>query len=331
MFSLDLENIKTIRMRFLILIFLGLSLNSVFGQNQAFYYFDKDFEEFSGKFPALGIEGDKGEFLEEVVEKFGKEKRKVYRFPKSSGLVFDNTKIKNFINGSYGIEMYFRYDDGSMLLYGQLLGDQLTSSQGKYVHLVTTRNAQTKQMNVFVNGKLTLNFSDTDNNLEIDNKSQVSFFSQEGTPATAGAVAMIKLYDFFIDEKNATNLFQIFSEQGTSAGFNPKGVLNNLYFLQSQDVILPESIPELENIFAFLEKNPEAKIELQGHTDNQGDFNLNLKLSRNRALAVKNFMVKKGINEKRINTRGFGSTKPIASNETEETRRKNRRVELLVL
>lgn len=142
---------------------------------------------------------------------------------------------------------------------------------------------------------------------------------------------MIKLYDFFIDEKNASNLFRIFSEQNNTVGFNPKGILNNLYFLKSQDVILPESIPELENIFAFLEKNPKAKIELQGHTDNQGDFNLNLTLSRNRTLAVKNFLVKKGIDDKRISTRGFGSTKPIASNESEETRRKNRRVELIVL
>lgn len=318
-------------MRLLIFVFLLFHLSNVFAQKQAFYYFDNGFEEFSGKFPALGIEGEKGEFLEEVVEKFGKEKRKVYRFPKSSGLFFDNSQIKNFINGSYGIEMYFRYDDGGMLLYGQLLGDQLASSQGKYVHLVTTRNAQTKQMNVFVNGKLTLNFSDTDNNLEIDDKSQVSFFSQEGTPTTSGAVSMIKLYDFFIDEKKASNLFQIFSQQGSTAGFNPKGVLKDLYFLQSQDVILPESIPELENIYAFLEKNPNAKIELQGHTDNQGDFNLNLKLSRNRALAVKNFMIKKGIDAKRISTRGFGGTRPIESNQTEETRRKNRRVELLVL
>jgi outer membrane protein OmpA-like peptidoglycan-associated protein len=318
-------------MRLLIFIFFGLCLHQVNAQKQALYYFDKGFEEFSGKFPALRVEDEKGEFLDEVVEKFGKEKRKVYRFPKNSGLVFDNTQLKNFINGSYGIEMYFRYDDGGLLLYGQLLGDQLASSQGKYVHLVTTRNAQNKKMNVFVNGKLTLNFSDTDNNLEIDSKSQVSFFSQEGTPTTSGAVSMIKLYDFFIDEKNASNLFQIFSNQGNTADFNPKGVLKNLYFLQRQDVILPESIPELESIYAFLEKNPSAKIELQGHTDNQGDFNLNLELSRNRALAVKNFVIKKGIDEKRISTRGFGGTRPIASNQTEETRRKNRRVELLVL
>ena len=318
-------------MRLLIFIFFGLCLHQVNAQKQALYYFDKGFEEFSGKIPALRVEGEKGEFLDEVVEKFGKEKRKVYRFPKNSGLVFDNTQLKNFINGSYGIEMYFRYDDGGLLLYGQLLGDQLASSQGKYVHLVTTRNAQTKKMNVFVNGKLTLNFSDTDNNLEIDSKSQVSFFSQEGTPTTSGAVSMIKLYDFFIDEKKASNLFQIFSNQGNTADFNPKGVLKDLYFLQSQDVILPESIPELESIYAFLEKNPSAKIELQGHTDSQGDFNLNLELSRNRALAVKNFMIKKGIDEKRISTRGFGGTRPIASNQTEETRRKNRRVELLVL
>lgn len=319
------------QMRNCLFSLLFLTYFTTSAQKQALYYFDNGFEEFSSKFPALGVEGQLGDFAEEVVEKFGKDKRKVYRFPKNSGLIFDNSKAKNFIKGSYGIEMYFRYEDGSLLLYGQLLGDQLTSSVGKYVHLVTTRNALTKQINVFVNGKLTLNFSDSDNNLEIDDQSLISFFSQENTLTTSGAVAMIKLYDFFIDEKYASSVFQIFSEQDSSTSFNPKGVLKNLYFLQSKDIILPESIPELDNILSYLEINSSTNIELQGHTDNQGDFNLNLQLSRNRALAVKKYLVSKGIKEKRISTKGLGSTKPIASNDSEETRKKNRRVELLVL
>ncbi|MCP9768999.1 OmpA family protein [Lacihabitans sp. LS3-19] len=308
-----------------------LIFSNSFSQNQALYYFDNGFEEFTKKYPALQVEGEKGEFIEEVVEKFGKEKRKVYRIPESSGLMFDNSKIKNFISGSYGIEMYFRYDDGSMLLYGQLFGDQLASSQGKYVHLVTTRNAKTKLVNVFVNGKLTMNFPDADDNMDIDNKSQVSFFNQEGTKTTSGAVAMIKLYDYFIDENTASNLFDIFQNDNISPNLNPDGVIKNLYFVQSLPILLPESSPELENVFAFLEQNPKVEIELQGHTDNQGDYNLNMKLSKERAEAVKEYLTKKGIKSSRIKTKGFGSLKPIASNAQEETRQKNRRVELQIL
>ena len=318
-------------MRFLVFFIFFFSCGVVSAQHQALYYFNNGFEEFTKNYPALQIEGEKGEFVDEVVEKFGKEKRKVYRFPQNSGLMFDNRKIKNFINGSFGIEMYFRYDDGSLLLYGQLLGDQLASSQGKYVHLVNTRDVKTKQINVYVNGKLKLTFPDPEGNMDIDSTAQISFFSQEGRMTTGGAVSMIKLYDYFIDEATANKLFSIYSDEKPDEKAKPLGVLKNLYFVQSQSIILPESLPELENIFTYLSENKDIKIELQGHTDNQGDYNLNLKLSKERSEAVKDYFVKKGIASSRIKTKGFGSLKPIASNATEETRRLNRRVELVVL
>lgn len=107
-------------------------------------------------------------------------------------------------------------------------------------------------------------------------------------------------------------------------------VLQNLRFTQSKPELLPESSAELENLLKFMQEHPTAHIELQGHTDNRGDFDLNLALSRQRVEVVKAFLVKKGISPNRITGKGFGSSRPIANNNREETRQLNRRVELII-
>ena len=81
----------------------------------------------------------------------------------------------------------------------------------------------------------------------------------------------------------------------------------------------------------MLKENPTMEIELEGHTDNQGDADLNQKLSEDRVLAVKDYLVNKGIDKSRIMGRGWGGEKPIASNDSELTRRLNRRVEFKIL
>ena len=78
---------------------------------------------------------------------------------------------------------------------------------------------------------------------------------------------------------------------------------------------------------SLLKENPGFKILLEGHTDNQGDWVENLKLSNDRVENVKAYLVLKGIAENRIRTKGWGGTKPLASNLTEERRKLNRRVE----
>jgi OmpA-OmpF porin, OOP family len=107
--------------------------------------------------------------------------------------------------------------------------------------------------------------------------------------------------------------------------------LNTIRFVQSRPELLPESQPMLDLLLEFLKNNARTRIELAGHTDNQGDFDQNITLSRERAEAVRTFLVKNGISAKRIQTRGYGSTRPIAGNNREETRQLNRRVELTVL
>ncbi len=107
-------------------------------------------------------------------------------------------------------------------------------------------------------------------------------------------------------------------------------VLNNIRFEQGKAELLSESDVDLNRLWVFMRDNPLMEIELQGHTDNLGDFDLNLELSRQRVAAVKAFLVTKGIAGQRISGRGFGSTRPIANNNREETRRLNRRVELVI-
>jgi len=107
--------------------------------------------------------------------------------------------------------------------------------------------------------------------------------------------------------------------------------LRAIQFVQSKPDLLPEAQPALEQLLAFMQNNPTVEIELSGHTDNQGNFDKNMALSKERVDVVKKFLVKNGIKARRISTKGYGPTRPIASNNSEETRRLNRRVEMTVL
>lgn len=120
----------------------------------------------------------------------------------------------------------------------------------------------------------------------------------------------------------------VFAMQPISVGLTVR--LSNLRFQQSKAELLPESNLEMSRILAFMRNNPTVEIEIQGHTDNQGDFDLNLELSRKRAETIKTQLVKQGIDGNRINCKGFGGTRPLANNNREEWRHLNRRVELII-
>ncbi|MVM34929.1 OmpA family protein [Spirosoma sp. HMF4905] len=107
--------------------------------------------------------------------------------------------------------------------------------------------------------------------------------------------------------------------------------LQALQFVQSKAELLPDAQPALDQLLAFMRDHATAEIELAGHTDNQGDFDENLKLSKQRVELVKDYLVKNGIAANRVTTRGYGPTRPIASNNSENTRKLNRRVEMTVL
>lgn len=107
--------------------------------------------------------------------------------------------------------------------------------------------------------------------------------------------------------------------------------LNNVFFERSKAVLLAGSEEELNKLVKLLLDNPTIKIELAGHTDNVGDPALNLKLSQERVEVIKKYIVDKGVTANRISGKGYGGTKPVASNASEETRKLNRRVEFIIL
>jgi outer membrane protein OmpA-like peptidoglycan-associated protein len=103
----------------------------------------------------------------------------------------------------------------------------------------------------------------------------------------------------------------------------------NVYFALDSDQ--PLSTDEMQNLLIMLMNNKTMKVEIGGHTDNFGAENYNLNLSERRANAVRNYLVKSGADASRITAIGYGTSKPIASNQTKEGRRKNRRTEFKIL
>ncbi|GAB3702092.1 hypothetical protein GCM10027592_31100 [Spirosoma flavus] len=107
--------------------------------------------------------------------------------------------------------------------------------------------------------------------------------------------------------------------------------LKAIQFVQSKAELLPDAQPALEQLLAYMRDHATTEIELAGHTDNQGDFDENLRLSKQRVDVVKDYLVQNGIAANRITTRGYGPTRPIANNRNEASRQLNRRVEMTVV
>jgi outer membrane protein OmpA-like peptidoglycan-associated protein len=106
-------------------------------------------------------------------------------------------------------------------------------------------------------------------------------------------------------------------------------VLKNVFFSTNSSELRVESFNELDKLKKLLEDNPELKIRINGHTDDQGEESDNLFLSERRAEAVKQYLVKNGVSLGRIEAKGFGESLPIAPNNTEDGRQLNRRTEFI--
>ncbi|MCZ2355819.1 MAG: OmpA family protein [Bacteroidia bacterium] len=113
-------------------------------------------------------------------------------------------------------------------------------------------------------------------------------------------------------------------------GIGAKLDLYNIFFDTGKADIRPESKPELDRILNFLNKNPKLRVQINGHTDDTGAPQTKMQLSLMRANAIRNYLIAAGITPNRLSTKGFGMTKPIASNIDEVGRQLNRRVEFEV-
>ncbi len=151
-------------------------------------------------------------------------------------------------------------------------------------------------------------------------------------------------YDFTVNKKG----YLFYSDNFFMAGRSPDSayqknillqpielnatvILKNIYFDVNKFGLKPESQAELDKLVQLLNENPALKIEISGHTDNVGKATDNLTLSNNRAAAVVNYLTGKNIAPQRLVAKGYGETKPVADNKTEEGRALNRRTEMKVI
>ncbi len=107
--------------------------------------------------------------------------------------------------------------------------------------------------------------------------------------------------------------------------------LENIFFEYDSYTLKKESQPELKRLVIFLQKHKDIKIEIGGHTDNQGSEQYNIELSQKRATTIADYITNAGFPKKSITVKGYGANRPKADNNTEEGRAKNRRVEFKVL
>ncbi len=107
-------------------------------------------------------------------------------------------------------------------------------------------------------------------------------------------------------------------------------VLKNIFFETDKYDLKSESRIELDKLFELLKENPQVRIEISGHTDNVGSEQYNMELSKNRAKAVYDYLITKGIDPERLSYKGYGEAMPVDSNDTESGRHNNRRTEFKV-
>jgi outer membrane protein OmpA-like peptidoglycan-associated protein len=137
-------------------------------------------------------------------------------------------------------------------------------------------------------------------------------------------LSLVDLTEFKEVEKN---LYLVPIEVGQTIS------LNNIFFAPNSAKMLSNSYPEIDRVTQFLKENPQIKIEIHGHTDNgvAGTAESYLKqLSEDRAKSIADAIIKRGIKSTQVQYKGFGSSKPVADNNTPEGRQKNRRVEFVI-
>lgn len=110
-----------------------------------------------------------------------------------------------------------------------------------------------------------------------------------------------------------------------------RAILENIFFDVDKYDLQEKSLTELRKILRFLQENPGVRVEISGHTDNTGSASYNVQLSEKRAAAVNSYLVSQGISAGRLIPKGYGSQQPIADNDSEEGRQKNRRIEFKII
>ena len=232
--------------------------------------------------------------------------------------------------------------------YGDIraLTDSAQAAQDTLVHLKQVRYdpAAAKNKMVVISGRV------THSKTGVGIKAKLLFKADSVYTITSGAdgrfnlpVPSTKIYNIEVQAVGFVNLSErldihTFALKTLEMNFKLQPIevgavvnLKSILFYMGTTSLLEESYPELDVVVAFLKSNPKVEIELEGHTDNRGDPKKNLVLSKQRVEKIKTYLTSQGISARRIKGVGFGGTRPIAVNNTEEARKLNRRVEFVIV
>lgn len=155
-----------------------------------------------------------------------------------------------------------------------------------------------------------------------------------GAGALVGGIAGGMIGNYM--DKQEQELRQAFTNVEGAAIKREQDVLavsfkSDVLFSTNSAVLNPGGYSEIDRVAGVLTRYPETRISVEGHTDSQGADAYNQKLSEDRALAVKNALVNRGVDPARIQVVGYGETRPIATNDTEAGRQLNRRVDIIIV
>ncbi len=195
-------------------------------------------------------------------------------------------------------------------------------AEGKIIDALTHKGVKARiQYKSIPTGSITGRFNDSVFSFSIFGSSKYQIVATADGYIDGTAIVDPKTMD--ANRKVVRNI--ILTKKGASI------VLENLIFAQGKATISPESFPSLDEVVVMLKERETITVQLEGHTDNQGNAKLNLELSQDRVDNVKKYFVSKGIAKDRIKTKAFGGTQPLVQGNSQEARAKNRRVEMRIL
>jgi outer membrane protein OmpA-like peptidoglycan-associated protein len=119
--------------------------------------------------------------------------------------------------------------------------------------------------------------------------------------------------------------------QALEVKMNEIAEIEDINFEEDSARLTPKSLETIQKIAEILKENSTYAIEISGHTDSIGDLEYNLELSKQRALSVKDALMKQGVDAKKMVANGYGDQRPLVDNNNEEDRKKNRRVEFKII
>jgi outer membrane protein OmpA-like peptidoglycan-associated protein len=214
--------------------------------------------------------------------------------------------------------------------------------QGKYWHLLYevrhsdgSRNRDISRLEFFENYKAAVREKGGETLLEDQAQLVFTLPREDGGKTWCRVVTtpnLGQLYLTIIDEKGFSRSLT-FSADEMKQALDQDGriALYGILFDIDKATLQQDSIKELTHMVTLLRQNPDLKLEIQGHTDSQGTDSYNRTLSQKRAETVKSFLQLFGIQGERLQAKGYGETEPVASNDNDEGRARNRRVELVKL